>query len=226
MNTTRVAATAPTPPVQPRSRARRVVAIVVAVVAVVTGGLGLAVAYGVGAEYGGGSSAEIAPFVVTPSVLLMTIAVFVWPNLTGRVRGTVIVATTLILVAGGYAADILGDHAKQDRLAENSRAFTCNGPNAEIRVLANVDATWGDLPRRAPIYGPIEGTSTSCSAAVEGDADQTFAEYTDAFRNLDGWQIQTDEYGRFVMTRHNVRVSVTMEGELGRSTFIEVADVS
>ncbi len=50
-----------------------------------------------------------------------------------------------------------------------------------MRVEAEVNRTWRALPRRAPLYGPIEGSSTHCVAGVAGDGDRTFAEYTDAF---------------------------------------------
>ena len=110
-------------------------------------------------------------------------------------------------------SDALGQAESRDRLVEGSEHFTCNGPNAEITLPAVIDETWAELPREQPIYGPVEGSRTDCVAAVSGDGERTFADYTAAFRELDGWQVEQDRPRRFTMSRDDVRVTVALTGD-------------
>jgi hypothetical protein len=205
-----------------RSRARLGIALVISLAAVALAVLGLATVYGFAVEYGGGSFADLAFLVVPIPVLVGAIAVVVWPGVRTSTQVGVVLGSVVVMVVGGLAADALGKDESRDRLVETSRTFTCNGPNAELRLPAEVDQTWQELPRRAPIYGPLGGTPTSCTAGVSGDGDQGFSAYTAAFRDLDGWQVQQDGESRFVMARDDVRVTVRKERP-GQVTTIDVA---
>lgn len=191
-----------------RTRARIGVAVAVGLGAVVLAGLALATVYGFAAEYGAGSFADLALFVVPIPVLVVALAVAVWPRLRSRTRLVVVAGTVAVMVGGGLAADALGESAHDARLVEESRTFACNGPNSEITLPAVIDQTWRELPREEPIYGPIQGSRTDCTAAVAGDAQRTFADYTDAFRDLEGWTVEVDRPRRFVMVRDEVEVTV------------------
>ena len=205
------------------NRTRLGIALVLALAAAALAALGLASVYGFAVEYGGGSFADLAFLVVPIPVLVAALAVVVWPRVPTRTQVAVVLGALVVMVGGGLAADALGRDEHDERLVEGSRTFTCNGPNAEVQVPAEVDETWRALPRRAPVYGPIEGSSTSCTAGVSGDGERAFADYTDAFRDLDGWQVQVDRPDRFVMARDDVRVTVRMLGAPDRLTTIAVA---
>ena len=206
----------------PRTRASVGIALVVSLAAVALAVLGLSMVYGYAVEYGGGSFADLAFLVVPIPVLVAAIAVVVWPRVPTTTRVAVVVGSVVVMVGGGLVADALGRAESRDRLVESSRTFGCNGPNAEVRLPAAVDETWQELPRRAPIYGPLGGTPTSCTAGVSGDGDRGFADYTAAFRDLGGWQVQQDGESRFVMSRDDVRVTVRRAGA-GQVTTIGVA---
>ncbi len=206
-----------------KSRTRTGVAIALGVATCVTVMFALSVVYGLAAEYGGGSFASFAFWVVAPPVLLAALAVLTFPRASARSRVAVVLGTAVVMVAGGLAAAAVGDDVKRDRLAQGSRGFACNGPNALMPVEAEVDRTWHMLPRLAPIYGPIEASASHCVAGVAGDGNRTFPEYTDAFRQLDGWRVKVDQPQRFVMLRDGVRVTVLLDGAPDRLTTIEVS---
>ena len=205
-----------------RTRARLSVAVVVSLAAVALGALGLAMVYGFAVEYRGGSFADLAFLVVPLPVLAAAVAVAVWPRVSTRVQLAVVLGGLVVMVGGGFAAEALGEDENHDRLLESSRTFSCNGPNAEVRLPAEVDRTWQELPRRAPIYGPLGGSPTSCMAGVSEGGEQAFSDYAAAFRDLDGWQVQQDGESRFVMSRDDVQVTVRRERP-GQVTTIEVA---
>jgi len=205
------------------TRLRTGTALVLGVGACATTALALSVVHGLAAEYGGGSFASMAVFVVVPPVLLTGLAVLALPRAPARLRCGVVLGTVVAVVLGGVVADALGGQSHRDRLVQGSRDFSCNGPNAETGVAAEVDRVWRELPRRAPVYGPIEGSAHHCTAAVAGDGDQTFTSYTDALRGLDGWQVEVDRPRRFVMVRPGVRVTVLERGAPDRLTTIEVS---
>ena len=205
-----------------RTRARVGIALVISLAAVALAGLGLSAVYGFAVEYGGGSFADLAFLVVPIPVLVAAVAVVVWPRVRRSTRLAVVLGSIVVMVGGGLAADAMGQEENRDRLVENSRTFGCNGPNAEVLLPAAVDETWRELPRRSPIYGPLGGTPTSCTAGVAGDGERAFAEYTAAFRDLDEWRVEQDGESRFVMTRDDVRVTVRRAGR-GQVTTIEVA---
>jgi hypothetical protein len=206
-----------------RTRTRTGVAVALALTTCAAIGLALAVVYGFAVEYGGGSLASLAVLVVAPPVLLAALAVLALPRASAATRVTVVMATAVVVVAGGLVADALGSDANRDRLLQESRDFSCNGPNAEIRVPAVVDRTWRELPRPAPVYGPIEGSATDCVAGVAGDGERTFVSNTEAFRDLDGWRVEVDQERRFVMSRDGVRVTVLLRGAPDRMTTIGVS---
>jgi len=206
-----------------RTRTRLGIAVVLAMAAAALAALGLASVYGFAVEYGGGSFADLAFLVVPIPVLVAALAVVVWPRVPTGTQIAVVLGAVVIMVGGGLTADTWGQDENRDRLVEGSRTFSCNGPNAEVQVPAEVDETWRALPRRAPIYGPIGGSPTSCTAGVSGDGERAFADYTDAFRDLDGWQVRVEAPHRFVMARDDVRVTVRMLGAPDRLTTIAVA---
>ena len=192
----------------PRTRARAAVAVVVALATAALVVLGLWTVYGFAVDYGGGSFADLAFLVVPIPVLAAVVAVVVWPAVPTRTQVAVVVGVAVVMVAGGVAADALGRAENHDRLVEGSEHFACNGHNSEVTVPAAVDRTWQDLPREAPIYGPIQGSPTDCVAAVSGDGERTFAAYAATFRDLAGWTVEVDRPERFVMVRDDVEVTV------------------
>ena len=189
-----------------RTRARIGIAVVAALATVTLVVLGLSMVYGFAVEYSGGSFGsftDLAFLVVPIPVLAAGLTVVVWPRVPEAVLGVAVV-----MVVGGLAADALGQRENRERLVAESENFTCNGPNSEITLPAVIDETWQELPREAPIYGPIQGGRTDCTAAVAGDDARTFADYTDTFRDLDGWTVRLDRPQRFVMVRDDVEVTV------------------
>lgn len=194
-------------PMETRTAARVVVAAALSLGAVTLAGMGLAAVYGFSVEYGGGAFADLAFLVVPIPVLAAVVAVVAWPGTAARTRVAVVLGTAAVMGVGGLAADALGQAENRDRLVAGSEHFTCNGPNSEVTLPAAIDRTWRELPREAPIYGPIEGSRTDCVAAVSGDGARTFADYTDRFRALAGWRVEVDRPRRFVMSRDDVRVT-------------------
>ena len=193
-----------------RTRVRTAVGLVAGLAAVVLAGLGLAVVYGFAVEYGGGSFRDLAFLVVPIPLLAVLAAVAAWPGLATRRQVAVLAGAAVVMVGGCLAADALGAAESDDRALEASRTFACNGRHSEVLVPAVVDETWRELPREAPIYGPVQGTPTDCTAAVAGDGDRTFADYTRTFRGLDGWRVEVDRPRRFVMSRDGVEVTVRL----------------
>lgn len=191
-----------------RTRLRLGIAVVAVVAALGLAGLALASVYGFAAEYGAGAFADLAFLVVPIPLFAVLVGVLAWPGLRTPVQLVVLAGAAVVMVGGGYAADALGAADRDERLVEESEAFACNGPNSEVTVPAVVDETWQELPREATIYGPVQGGRTDCVAAVAGDGERAFADYTDAFRGLDGWTVRTDRPQRFVMVRDEVEVTV------------------
>jgi hypothetical protein len=194
-----------------RTRARVGVTVVAALATVTLVVLGLWTVYGLAVEYSGGSYgsfADLAFLVVPIPVLAAVTTVVAWPRVSTRTQLGVVLGVAGVMVAGGLAADALGQRENRERLLEGSEHFTCNGPNSEITLPAVIDETWQELPREAPIYGPVQGGRTDCTAAVEGDDARTFADYTETFRDLDGWTVRLDRPQRFVMVRDDVEVTV------------------
>jgi hypothetical protein len=205
-----------------RTRTRIGLAVVAGLGALVLAGLALATVYGFAEEYGGGSFADLAFLVVPIPVLAVGVTVTAWPRLRTRTQLVAVAGAVAVMVGGGLAADALGQVAHRERLVEESRTFACNGPNSEITLPAAIDETWRELPREAPIYGPVQGGRTDCTAAVSGDAERAFTAYTGTFRQLDGWSVEVDRPTRFVMVRDDVRVTVRRIGSPDHLTTIEV----
>jgi hypothetical protein len=204
-------------------RVRRGAAVLVALAALVLGALGCSVVYGFSAEYSGGTGLQVLPVVVAVPALVAAVAVALWPGSSGRAIVLVPVGSIVLLLAAGLGADLLGDRAHGQRLLEESRSFACNGPNAEIRVDPRVDEVFAELPRRAPIYGPVGGSPTGCTAGVSGPGAQSFEEYAAAFRDLDGWTVTADTDRHLEMERDGVQVSLRLAGAPDRLTTLEVS---
>ena len=185
--------------------------------------LGIPVMYGVAVEYSGGAGLQLLPVLGVAAGATAALATWSWPGLRAGVRVGVPLAVVVVVGLGGLAADQLGDRAHQQRLVSGSETFGCNGPNAEVQVDQRVDATFAELPRRAPIYGPVEGSRFGCTAAVYGTGAETFAAYADAFRDLEGWTVTDEREARFVMERDGVRVAMTLLGAPDQLTMIEVS---
>ena len=205
-----------------RQRVRVGTAVVIGVVAAGAACFGIAVVYGLTLEYGGGALGELGLVVVLVPTVLAALAVAAWPAAARRWQVGVPLAVAVTVVLAGLAAQALGEQANRDRLLEESRSFGCNGPNAELLVHPRVERTWQRLPRRAPVYGPIEASATHCVGGVAGDGEQSFVAYTSVFRDL-GWEVVRDEPQLFEMTRDGVRVTVALQGHPDRLTTIAVA---
>jgi len=195
-----------------RDRVRRGAAVVLGLAALALAVLGVSVVHGFSAEYSGGTGLQVLPVVVALPALVATLAVALWPAASRRATILVPVGSVVLLLLAGLGADLLGDRAHGQRLLEESRSFACNGPNAEIEVDRRIDAVFAELPRRAPIYGPIQGGPTGCTAGVSGPGAESFEEYAAAFRDLDDWEVTTDTDRRFVMQRDGVRVALRLVG--------------
>lgn len=215
----------PTDPagVDTRTRLRYGTAVVLGLATCLTMVCAVAVVHGLTVEYGGGAFAELGALVVGVPVLLALLTVAVLPGASGHSAVAVALGTAAVMVAGGLTADAVGADANAERLLEGSRDVTCNARHAEVRVPAEVDRTWRALPRPAPVYGPIEGTPTSCTAGVAGDGARTFAAYAGSLRDLDGWRVAVDRPERVVVVRDGVRVTVRLVGAPDRLTTVEVA---
>lgn len=203
--------------------ARHGLAAACALVAVATTVFGLVVVHGISSEYAGGAGLQLLPFVVLVAGPAAGLAAAAWPGSSRLARWGLPLAVVVVVGVGGLAADRLGDHAHEQRLLSGSETFGCNGPNAEVLVDDRVDATFAALPRRAPLYGPVEGTRDGCTAAVDGEGATTFTAYAAAFRTLDGWRVTVDRSDRFVMERDGVRVVMRLDGAPDQLALIEVA---
>ncbi len=181
-------------------------------ISIVLACLGVSMVYGVSQEYDGGAGLQLLPLVIGLAGGAAALASWSWPGLRALVRVGVPLAVVAAVVVGGLVADQLGSRARQQRLVSESEGFECNGPNAEVKVDQRVDATFAELPRRAPIYGPVGGSRYGCTAAVSGEGAEAFASYAEAFRDLDGWAVTRDRSDRFVMERGGVRVAMWSEG--------------
>ena len=202
---------------------RRGVAVTSGLISIALACLGVSMVYGVSQEYDGGAGLQLLPLVVGLAGGAAALATWSWPGLRALVRVGVPLAVVATVVMGGLAADQLGSRARQQRLVSESESFGCNGPNAEVQVDGRVDATFTELPRRAPIYGPVGGSRYGCTAAVSGDGAEAFASYAEAFRGLDGWAVTVDRSDRFVMERDGVRVAMRSEGAPDPLAMIEVS---
>lgn len=201
---------------------RRGVAVTCSLISIALAGLGVSIVYGVSQEYGGGAGLQLLPLVVGLAGGAAALATWSWPGLRALVRLGVPLAVVAVVVVGGLAADQLGSRARQQRLVSESESFGCNGPHAEVQVDQRVDATFAELPRRAPIYGPIQGSRYGCTAAVSGDGAEAFASYADVFRDLEGWTVNADRPARFVMERDGIRVALFTQD---RRAMIEVRTI-
>jgi len=206
-----------------RTRVRYGTGVVLGLTTCATMVLALSAVYGLTAEYGEGSMAELGVLAVGVPVLLALLTVSAQPRARPRLRLAVVLGTLVVMTSGGLVAEALGADAQEDRLLEGSRDFACSGPGAELAVPAEVDRTWRELPRSAPVYGPVEASLTHCTAAVAGEGARTFPEYAGIFRRLDGWRVVVDGPERFVMVRGDVTVTVSLLGAPDRLTTIEVA---
>ena len=138
-----------------RTRARIGIAVVAALATVTLVVLGLSMVYGFAVEYSGGSFGsftDLAFLVVPIPVLAAGLTVVVWPRVPTRTQLVAVLGVAVVMVAGGLAADALGQRENRERLVAESENFTCNGPNSEITLPAVIDETWQELPREAPIY--------------------------------------------------------------------------
>ncbi len=111
-----------------KTRARTGIAIALGVATCATVVLALSVVYGLAAEYGGGSFASFAFWVVAPPVLLAALAVFAVPRASSRSRVAVVLGTAVVMVAGGLAANAVGSDAKRDRLLQGAASSAATGP--------------------------------------------------------------------------------------------------
>ncbi|MEJ7796076.1 MAG: hypothetical protein WKF50_11025 [Nocardioides sp.] len=187
--------------------------------------VGVPVIYGLSQEYSGGTGLQLLPLVVGAAGGAAALATWSWPGLKAGVRVGVPVAVVVVVVLGGLGADRLGGRSHEQRLVVGSESFACNGPYAEVHVDERVDATFAELPRRAPIYGPVEAGRTGCTAAVDAAGAEAFTAYADAFRELTGWTVIVDHPDRFVMQRDGVRVAMWLEGAPDQLAMIEVSTI-
>jgi len=208
-----------------RERVGRGVAVGFGLLALGITGLGLVVTYGVAEEYSGGTGLSLLPVVLLLAGAAGVLATWSWPEARAGVRVGVPVLLAVVGGLGWLSADQLGDRAHEQRLVSGSNSFVCNGPNAEIQVDERVDETFAELPRRSPIYGPVEGSRTGCTAAVSGTGAESFAAYADAFRDLEGWTVTVDRPDRFVMQRDGVRVAMRLGGAPDQLAMIEVSTI-
>lgn len=197
---------------------RTAAAAFLALVTLALAGLGSTTVMGLSQEYGQGTGLQALSLLMGVAGLLAMLTVVVWPGARGTGAAAVVLGFLVVLFLVGLAADRIGAGlGERDDLAA-SAAMGCNNRNSEVLVDERVDAVFAELPRRDPLYGPVEGTRHGCTAAVDGEGQESFEEYADAFRELDGWRVRTDEPGRFVMDRDGVRVSLGMSDGLAMLT--------
>lgn len=187
-------------------------------------GVGLALAtlasiYGLAVEYGGGSLLGLVPGLAGVTGLSVGGAVALWGSGTRWSLG-VGIAVFAVVVGAGVGADRWGERTRDQNRLEESRSFTCNGPNAEIAVDPRVDEVFADMPRPALIYGPVGGTRTGCTAGVSG-GENSFTAYAEALRRP-GWEVAVDEPDRFVADKDGIRITVDLMGAPDRMATVTV----
>lgn len=173
-----------------RHQIRTVAAVAMSLVALVLAGLLLSAEWGLTAEYGSGGQPALLIFSPIP-LLAGVLAV----SLAGWRRGTVagLVVLTLVVVGGLPVAGAVGQRTKEARAEQADARFTCNGRNAELPVPPAVDAAWHEVDHPAPywLYGPVEGTRSSCTAGVSGDGEDAFRAWRESMLRS-GWRVVED----------------------------------
>lgn len=197
----------------PRATAFKVVALVVAVIATLVAVFATMLAYGLAVEYG--ADAVTGPDFVIPvglPLVLALVAALLWPGRTLLAFGAFAIVVPLALVA----AVALGQRQNEANLVRGSVEFACDD-----FVDPRVDEAFASLPRPAPIYGPIGGGPSECTAGISG-GEASLEEFRVALRASD-WRVVRDEPARVVAVRRGVRATVSLDGE---TPFVQVAVIS
>ncbi|HEU4812165.1 MAG TPA: hypothetical protein VFT00_08480 [Nocardioides sp.] len=185
-----------------RATAFKAAATVVAVLAVLVGVFALMVAYGVTVEYGAGvvTLPDFVLFAGLPLVLAL-VAALLWPGRTllGFVAFLIVVPLALV------AAVALGERQNEANLVRGSVEFACDDV-----VDPRVDEAFASLPRPAPIYGPVGGGPSECTAGISG-GEASLEKVRVALRSSD-WRVVRDEPARVVAVRRGVRATVYLDG--------------
>jgi hypothetical protein len=193
-------------------RARSVTAVVLGLLAVLVGVVGLGTVWGLTVEYGRGT--DVLPLVVAVPTALVVLLLLLRPDLPRRVRLLVPLSVAAGLLLAGLAAEQVGLREREQRTLAASARFGCTNANSEVRVPSVVEETWGELPRPAPLYGPIEGTPEGCTAGISGDPDAAFAAWADALRQLDGWRVVRDDADLLAVRRADGVTAVLARGDV------------
>lgn len=192
--------------------ARRVTALVLGLVATLLAVFGVAVVWGLTVEYGRGT--DVLPLAVGIPTALAAVGLLLWPGLRMRVQVVVPVAIAGALALAGLGAEQVGLREREQRTLEASAAFGCNNVNSEVLVGDTVEETWAELPRPAPLYGPIEGTPDACTAGVSGDPAAGFDAWAVALRDLEGWRVLRDDRAMVAVRRDDGITAVLARGDV------------
>lgn len=192
--------------------ARRVTALVLGLLAVLLAALGIAAVWGMAVDYGRGT--DLLPLAVVLPTACAALALLLWPGLSGRVQLLVPVAVAGVLVLTGLGAEQVGLREREQRTLEASAGFGCNNVGSEALVGDAVEETWAELPRPAPLYGPIEGTPDACTAGVSGDPAAAFDAWAVALRGLDGWRVVRDDDALVAVRRGDGITAVLVRGDV------------
>ena len=192
--------------------ARRVTALVVGLLAVLLAVFGISVVWGLTVEYGRGT--DVLPLTVAIPAAVAALALLLWPGLSGRVQLLATIAVAGALVLAGLGAEHVGLREREQRTLEASADFGCNNVNSEVFVDDSIEETWGDLPRPAPLYGPIEGTAEACTAGVSGDPAAGFDAWAATLRDLEGWPVLRDDAALVAVRRSDGMTAVLARGDV------------
>lgn len=187
----------------PRATAYQVVAAVLAVLATLVGAFASMVAYGVTVEYGAGvvTLPDFVLFAGLPLVLALVAALLI-PGRTVLAFGAFAIVVPLALVA----AVALGERQNEQNLVRGSDEFACDD-----LVDPRVHEAFASLPRPVPIYGPVGGGPSECTAGISG-GEGSLEQFRVALGSSD-WRVVRDEPGRVVAVRRGVRATLYLDGE-------------
>ena len=188
--------------------ARSALVVVLALVAVLTGLMLVSLQYGLAETYNSGGSGIV--FLLAAIPLAAALVGGIVSGSEGRATRASLVIFAVVLAVALVAAGPLGARAHDRRMAEQDRTFSCNGPNAESKVDARVDAAFHEFTHPAPLYGPIEGSRYGCTAGIYGSAAETFGPWREVLLGS-SWTVAEDE-GRVQVTRGGLVVVLSQDG--------------
>lgn len=168
----------------------------------------LSTSWGLASEYGTGSG-SLAVFAVLPIGAAACAAGLARP---GRATAVALVGFVVVTVAGLPVSAELGQRDRHERFVAEDASFTCNGPNAEAEIPAEVDGAFHvpAHPAGFTLYGPVSSSQVGCTAAIHGDDPAaSFAAWRGSLLDT-GWKVERDD-AEVVVVDDGVRLTLYVD---------------